>query len=147
MPAIFQNGVFKIGILDSYQNPSKKDCLFHFDYHVFHSYRLLTASCLSLGLLCCTPGSPLQTQRCLHFWQTLHRLLQLCSAKCNPFVCLLCRPLVLVGLWFWWGWGLRWWRCPSWTPPCGRWTSVGYSATATRESRPEGLMCLQVKIL
>lgn len=140
---------FRMGFSEQeFQIPTKilqrfsKDCIFSFDYHVFHSYRLLTASCFSLASLLCPRQSIAATKSGFIF----DRLLQLCTAKCNLFVCLFSRPLVLVGPWFWWGWGLRWWQCPLWMLLCGKWTSVEYSATATRESCAGGLMCLQVKI-
>ena len=43
------------------------------------------------------------------------------------------RPLILVGPWCWWGWGLRWPACPSCTQPPGRWTSRACFDTAIRE--------------
>lgn len=57
-------------------------------------------------LLCGAPGSSLQPQECCPGSGD-------CLTKYNLFVCLFSRPLVLVGPWCWWGWGLRWSLCPS----------------------------------
>lgn len=84
-----------------------KDCIFSFDYHMFHSYRLLTASCLSLASLLCPRQAIAATKGGFIFDRPCTGSSN-CSGKCNLLVCLLSRPLVLVGPWFWWGWGLRW---------------------------------------
>lgn len=53
-----------------------KYCIFSFDYHVFHSYRLLTASCFSLASLLCRRQSIATTKGGFIFDRP-------CAGSCN----------------------------------------------------------------
>lgn len=94
---------FRMGFSEQeFQIPTKilqrfsKDCIFSFDYHVFHSYRLLTASCFSLASLLCPRQSIAATKGGFIFDRP-------CTGSCNCVLqnvtCLcVCSP----GHSFWW---------------------------------------------